>query len=126
MAVEVGAVGLGALITALATTMAADVTGVIAASVIAALGLFIIPARRRQAKNELHDKLAKLRTDLIQSLRAEFEKEIERSLLRMSEAISPYTRFVRAETSRSDQVQQELKNARLELENLRSIIANWQ
>ncbi len=126
VAVEVGAVGLGALITALATTMAADVTGVIAASVIAALGLFIIPARRRQAKNELHDKLAKLRTDLIQSLRAEFEKEIERSLLRMSEAISPYTRFVRAETSRSDQVQQELKNARLELENLRSIIANWQ
>jgi small GTP-binding protein len=126
VAVEVGAVGLGALITALATTMAADVTGVIAASVIAALGLFIIPARRRQANNELHDKLAKLRTDLIQSLRAEFEKEIERSLLRMSEAISPYTRFVRAETSRSDQVQQELKNARLELENLRSIIANWQ
>lgn len=126
VAVEVGAVGLGALITALATTMAADVTGIIAASVIAALGLVIIPARRRQAKNELHNKLAKLRTDLIQSLRSEFEKEIERSLQRMSEAIEPYTRFVRAETSRSDQVQQELKTARLELENLRSIIANWQ
>ena len=57
---------------------------------------------------------------------AEFEKEIERSLQRMSEAIEPYTRFVRAETSRSDQVQQELKTARLELENLRLIIANWQ
>jgi small GTP-binding protein len=126
VAVEVGAVGLGALITALATTMAADVTGIIAASVIAALGLVIIPARRRQAKNELHNKLAKLRTDLIQSLRTEFEKEIERSLQRMSEAIEPYTRFVRAETSRSDQVQQELKTARLELENLRSIIASWQ
>jgi small GTP-binding protein len=126
VAVEVGAVGLGALITALATTMAADVTGIIAASVIAALGLVIIPARRRQAKNELHNKLAKLRTDLIQSLRSEFEKEIERSLQRMSEAIEPYTRFVRAETLRSDQVQQELKTARLELENLRSIIANWQ
>ena len=126
VAVEVGAVGLGALITALATTMAADVTGIIAASVIAALGLVIIPARRRQAKNELHNKLAKLRTDLIQQLRTEFEKEIERSLQRMSEAIEPYTRFVRAETSRSDQVQQELKTARLELENLRSIIASWQ
>lgn len=125
VAVEVGAVGLGALITALATTMAADVTGIVAASLIAALGLFIIPARRRQAKNELHAKLAKLRTDLIQSLRSEFEKEIERSLLRMSEAIAPYTRFVRAETSRSDQVQQELKTASLEIENLRSIIENW-
>jgi small GTP-binding protein len=125
VAVEVGAVGLGALITTLATTMAADVTGIVAASLVAALGLFIIPARRRQAKNELHGKLARLRTDLIQSLRNEFEKEIERSLLRMSEAIAPYTRFVRAETDRSDQMQQELKSASLEINNLRSIIENW-
>lgn len=125
VAVEVGAVGLGALITTLATTMAADVTGIVAASLIAALGLFIIPARRRQAKNELHEKLAKLRTELIQSLRGEFEKEIERSLLRMSEAIAPYTRFVRAETNRSDQVHQELKTASLEIVNLRSTIENW-
>ncbi|GAP14668.1 small GTP-binding protein [Longilinea arvoryzae] len=124
-AVEVGALGLGALITTLATTMAADVTGIVAASLVAALGLFIIPAKRRQAKNELHGKLAKLRSELIQSLRAEFEKEIERSLLRMAEAIGPYTRFVRAETNRSDQVQHELKSANLEIASLRSIIENW-
>ncbi|TLN28591.1 GTP-binding protein [bacterium] len=124
-AVEVGALGLGALITALATTMAADVTGIVAASLIAALGFFIIPARRRQAKNELHEKLARLRTELIQSLRSEFEKEIQRSLQRMSEAIAPYTRFVRAETGRSDQVQRELKDASLEIDNLRSIIETW-
>ncbi len=125
VAVEVGAVGLGALITTLATTMAADVTGIVAASLIAVLGLFIIPAKRRQAKNDLHEKLAKLRTDLIQSLRGEFEKEIERSLMRMSEAIAPYTRFVRAETERSDQVQLALKSASLEIANLRSIIESW-
>lgn len=124
-AVEVGAVGLGALITTLATTMAADVTGIVAASLVAALGLFIIPARRRQAKNELHEKLARLRAELTQSLRAEFEKEIERSLLRMSEAIGPYTRFVRAETNRCDLVQQELKSAGLEIANIRSTIENW-
>ncbi len=124
-AVEVGAVGLGALITTIATTMAADVTGIVAASLIAALGLFIIPAKRRQAKNELHVKLAKLRGELIQSLRTEFEKEIERSLLRMSEAIGPYSRFVRAETNRSDQIQQDLKAAGLEIASLRSIIQNW-
>jgi small GTP-binding protein len=125
VAVEVGAVGLGALITTLATTMAADVTGIVAASLIAVLGLFIIPAKRRQAKNDLHEKLAKLRTDLIQSLRGEFEKEIERSLMRMSDAIAPYTRFVRAETERSDQVQLALKSAGLEIANLRSIIESW-
>ena len=55
---EVGAVGLGAIIATLATTMAADVTGVLLASLLAALGLFIIPARRRIAKNEMREKIA--------------------------------------------------------------------
>ena len=43
-AIEVGAVGLGTLITILATTMNADVTGVLLASLVAILGLFVIPA----------------------------------------------------------------------------------
>ena len=44
------ALGLGALVTTLATTAAADVTGVLLAGLMAAVGLFIIPARRRQGK----------------------------------------------------------------------------
>ncbi len=54
---EVGAVGLGVIVTALATTMAIDVTGVILASGLALIGLFIIPAKRRQAKKDLKKKL---------------------------------------------------------------------
>ena len=52
-AIEIGAIGLGTLVTALATTVAADVTGILLASLIAAIGLFVIPARRRQAKTEM-------------------------------------------------------------------------
>lgn len=126
VAVEVGAIGLGALITTLATTMAVDVSGILAASVMAALGLFIIPARRRQAKNELHAKLSTLRGDLVSSLLAEFEKEIERSTQRINEAIAPYTRFVRAETARAEQVQGELAAARLEINRLRNQIDGWE
>lgn len=96
-ALELGAIGLGALVTVLATTLAADVTGVLMAGLIAALGLFIIPTRRRQAKSEMREKVAGLRTQLVQSLRLQFEKEIERSLRGINEAIAPYTRFVRAE-----------------------------
>jgi len=47
---------LGALLTTLATTAAADVTGVLMASVVAALGLFIIPARRRHGKMKMLEK----------------------------------------------------------------------
>ena len=124
-AVEVGAIGLGALVTVLATTMAADVTGILAASVVAALGLFIIPAKRRAAKNELHDRLADLRTDLVTSLRSEFEKEIDHSQKRVENAIAPYTRFIRSETAHTEKIQEALKAARLEIKQIRSQIENW-
>jgi len=124
-AVEVGAIGLGALVTILATTMVADVTGIIAAGAIAALGFFIIPAKRRKAKTELHEKLSTLRTDLVSSLRAEFEKEIELSRKRIEEAIAPYTRFIRSETTYTEKVQEDLKAAQLEISQIRSQIESW-
>jgi hypothetical protein len=40
---EAGAVGLGALVVAAASTVAVDVTGILAASLVAGLGLFILP-----------------------------------------------------------------------------------
>ena len=77
---EVGAVGLGVLITALASTMAIDVTGIIMASLLALLGIFVIPAKRRQAKQDLKNKIAEMRTTLLHALRGQFEREIQRSL----------------------------------------------
>jgi small GTP-binding protein len=119
LAMEMGAVGLGALITTLATTMVADVTGIVAASLVAVLGFFIIPASRRKAKRELHERLTQLRVDLVDTLRVEFEKEMTRSLKRVAEAIAPYSRFVRAETDRAEQAQTALEAARLEINQLR-------
>jgi small GTP-binding protein len=124
-AVEVGAIGLGTLVTILATTAAADATGILAATVIAALGFFIIPARRRKAKKELHEKLAALRKDMVDSLRGEFEKEIDASLKRIDDAITPYTRFIRAETEHTEKIQQVLKAAQLEISQLRAFIEGW-
>src|SRR6266545_4577376 len=55
------AVGLGALLVALFHTAALDFTGVLAGSLIAGVGLFVLPAKRRQVKKEFHDKLVDLR-----------------------------------------------------------------
>lgn len=118
-ALEVGAVGLGTLVTILATTMAADVTGILLASLVAALGLFIIPARRRGAKNEMHKKVAELRERLARSLRVQFEREIERSMQNISNAISPYTRFVRSEREKLTETRTEMEAIRVEMEALR-------
>ncbi|MBN1922845.1 MAG: dynamin family protein [Anaerolineae bacterium] len=107
--IEIGAVGLGAILTALFTTSALDFTGVIAAGTVAALGLFVIPAHRRKAKEDLRKKIAQLRQRLMGTLTEQFEHELENGLHNIETAISPYTRFVRAETSHLDEIQSSLQ-----------------
>jgi small GTP-binding protein len=96
-AIGASALGLGAVVTLAATTAAADVTGILLAGAMATLGLFVIPARRRQAKAQLRAKLTTLRDTLATALRREFQREIARGRERLAEGIAPYSRFVRAE-----------------------------
>jgi small GTP-binding protein len=118
--VEVGALGLGAVLTHLAVTAAADFTGILAAGTIAALGLFIIPNRRHEAKKELREKIEELREKLMTGLTGQFDREIDASLRRIEEAIAPYTRFVRAERDKLTQVRSDLKEITDGLARLRS------
>jgi len=114
-----GAVGLGTLIAAAASTAAADITGILLASVIAALGFFIIPAKRKQAKAEMRAKIADVRDRLSQALRTQFEGEIGRSTARMRESIAPYSRFVRAEGDKLRETDARLAQLRTDLGNVR-------
>jgi hypothetical protein len=66
----------------------------------AALGLFVLPHRRRRAKAELKQKIATLRRELMAALSAHFDREAERGRKRLAETIAPYTRFVRSESER--------------------------
>jgi hypothetical protein len=115
---EVGAIGVGALVTALATTVAVDVTGVILAGLIAALGLFVLPARRRQAKKEIHKKIEDMRVQLTGSLRSYFTEEIERSIQNIQQTIAPYTRFIQAENEEIDKNRKLLSEIKVELQDL--------
>jgi small GTP-binding protein len=94
------AVGLGTLVTVAASTVAADVTGILLASVVLGIGFLIIPARRRRAKAVLQEKVAALRLRLSAALRSEFETAQEQSRRRLADAYAPYARFVRAEEER--------------------------
>ncbi|MEN6319938.1 MAG: dynamin family protein [Syntrophaceae bacterium] len=118
-ALGAGALGLGALVTALATTAVADVTGVIMAGVMATIGFFIIPAKRREGKTKFMEKIAGIRTQLIQTLRNQFEKEINRSIERIQEAIAPYTRFIRAEREKMQEMEGKYKQLKLEINQLK-------
>lgn len=119
---EVGAVGLGATVAAIATSTAVDVTGLLAAGALAVLGLVIIPARRRQAKAELKEKVADLRRRLSATLEERFAEEIEAGARRLREGIAPYTRFVRAERERLAAERDGFAAARSGLADLRAAI----
>ncbi|HQE92569.1 MAG TPA: dynamin family protein [Anaerolineae bacterium] len=114
--IEVSALSLGAIVTTIATTTAADLTGVLAAGTVAVLGLFVIPAKKRAVKNELHEKIAVVRTQLMDTLNTQFNRELERALYEIENAISPYTRFVRAERKSLLDMREELTNIQKWLE----------
>jgi hypothetical protein len=117
-AVGASALGLGAIVAAAATTAAADVTGLLMAGVLAAIGFLILPARRQRARVELREKMAGLRERLVDALRVEFERAQERSAQRLSDAIAPYARFVRAEQTRWDDLRSTLTLLRGRLTSL--------
>ena len=121
-AVSAGAVGLGAIVTIAATTAAADVTGLIMASLVAALGLFILPAKREKAKEEMRRKIGDVRQRLSEALHAQFAQEIGKSGERIRESIAPYSRFIRAEGEKLRATEQELREIGAELASLRARI----
>ena len=121
---EAGAVGLGALIVAAASTVAVDVTGILAASLIAGLGLFVLPTKRRQARADFHRKSVELEQRLVAVMGDQFDHELSRSVSRIQDAISPYTRFVRSSQEKLDGLKNDLAGIRNELRSLRHRIGD--
>ena len=116
---EAGAVGLGALVVAAASTVAVDVTGILAASLLAGLGLFVLPNKRRQARRDFHLKADELERRVLQVMREQFEHELARSVGRIKEAIAPYTRFVRSQYDHMELMRTELNKADTDMRALR-------
>jgi hypothetical protein len=120
---QVSALGLGTIVAALASTTAADVTGILAAGALSLIGLFLLPARREKARRELRAKVAAVRERLMSSLTASFEAERARAAARVREAIAPYADFVRSEKQRLEQAKRANEALSTRLEDLASRVA---
>eukprot|EP01113_Clastostelium_recurvatum_P030327 TRINITY_DN3675_c0_g2_i2.p1 TRINITY_DN3675_c0_g2~~TRINITY_DN3675_c0_g2_i2.p1 ORF type:complete len:683 (-),score=132.80 TRINITY_DN3675_c0_g2_i2:46-2094(-) len=95
-AVEVGAVGLGVIL----SSVLLDFTGILGAGVLAVTGLGILPYKRSALKKEMRTKIAELRRNLATTLESHFTRELDNSIQRMKDTVSPYTLFVRTETDK--------------------------
>ncbi|MCX6046496.1 MAG: dynamin family protein [Chloroflexi bacterium] len=121
-AVEVGALGLGALLVVLMHTTLLDFTGVLGASAIAALGLYVLPYRRAKIKTDLRERIGQLREQLNTAMSRQFEKEMSDSIQRLREAIAPYTRFVRVERDKLEQLDNSLQTVETQVAQIRSTV----
>ncbi|HUN23587.1 MAG TPA: dynamin family protein [Anaerolineales bacterium] len=122
-ALQVGAVSLGALLAVIVgSSVAMDATFILSGSLLAAVGLFIIPARRRQADQELRERINTMRENLVSTLRRQFTREAERINNRLQVAVSPYARFVRSEQTRLQTAEKTLQELNQKLADLQSKI----
>lgn len=104
----VGGVGIGVAVATFAQIAWVDVTGVLAGVAMVALGLLILPNRRRKAKQQLAEKLSELRQKLVSGLTEQFNREMRRGAQRVEDTVSPFARFVRAEKDKITKQQEEL------------------
>ena len=118
-AVEAGAIGLGAILVVILNTTFLDVTGVLGASALAALGLYVLPYRRQKVKAQLRTRIGDLRRRLDTAITQQFESELTASMQRIREAIAPYTRFVRVEREKLETLAVDLQRAEGECKGLR-------
>jgi hypothetical protein len=117
-AVQVGALGLGAILVTVLHTTLLDVTGLLSASAMAALGLYVLPYRRGRIKVEMRQRINELRGRLDAALTRQFEAELNQSVRRIHEAIAPYTRFVRVEREKLNSLNESLRESSQQLAGL--------
>jgi small GTP-binding protein len=117
---EAGAVGLGTLVTIAVLSSTLDLTGILAASTLAILGFFVIPFKRKQAKDKFREKMFSLRTRLLSALTTQFNDESQNAIDRMKDGVAPYTRYVRSEAERIDKAENMLSRLRQKISELRA------
>ena len=114
----IGALGVGAMVATVLTTKALDVTGIVTAGTLAVLGVFVIPYKRKQAKEDFKAKMAELRDTLNETLSTTFTKEADSAVVRLRDNISTYFDYVKSEQNRLDTSRTTLHELNEELSGL--------
>jgi hypothetical protein len=123
-AIEVGALGLGTLVTVLATTASADLTGILLAGLTATLGFFIIPTKKKQARKLFREKVNAIRNQLSISLKDEITHQIDLVIDNIYATIAPYERFIRAEHQELMENDEQFEKSRKKIHQLKIDIEN--
>ena len=104
-----GALGLGYLFTSAVSSIALDVTGLTAATMLLVTSFLILPYKRSKAKAEFQRRIEELRGQLRESLARESKNEVERILRSITSAFEPYQRFYESEWGKVERFEGKLE-----------------
>lgn len=110
-ATEVSAIGVGAVLILIFEALFLDITGILASGVLVTAGFFILPRKRKQAKEAFDTKIQALIAELDSSISQQFDAYMREKFEELQDTLSPFDRFCRAEHD-------ELEVARTELQEL--------
>ena len=82
----------------------------------------MLPRKRSQAKAQFRARTEELRTRLVTALHDEFQRELERSIQRIRDALAPYDRFVRGERQRTESFLLSLRSELSRVADLRTSV----
>lgn len=105
-----GALGLGYFITSAFSSVAVDVTGLTAATMLLVTSFLILPYKRSKAKQEFNDRIEQLRTQLRETLTRESGDEITRMIRHIESAFEPYRRFYTMESEKIERFATKLQS----------------
>ena len=119
LAIEVSAIGIGAALTTIATTVAADLLGIVAAFWVGIAGFLVLPYYKKKAQREFDEKISDIEDKLVAALQSEFTQEVEDQISQINNAIRPFERFVEASIESGQKQLDSLNGIRDEVEGLR-------
>jgi small GTP-binding protein len=117
-----GALGLGYLITSAVSSMALDVTGLTAATMLLVTSFLILPYKRSKAKTEFQHRINELRTTMRDSLERESSIEIDRMLRTINSAFEPYQRFYATESEKIERFAAKLADVEKEAQSIHAAV----
>lgn len=117
-----GALGLGYFITSAVSSVALDVTGLTAATMLLVTSFLILPYKRSKAKTEFQRRIEELRNHLRDALQRESSTEIDRMLRGISAAFEPYKRFYAAESEKVERFARKLTQIEAEARDISAAV----
>lgn len=122
LAIEVSAVGIGAALTLIATTVATDILGIVAAFWVGIAGFLVLPYYRKKSQKEFDAQMDEIETRLVESLTGEFSKEIDSQVSNINKAIQPFRRFVQSAIDKVQSQIQQLKEIEKRMHEIKSAL----